>query len=79
MTAVIFDQLFRAPSGVRVPLIGASPTAVTNRTCLSTAGYDVQLKRAGGGCTRRAHPGILRPDRCRLGICPTGAVSSCAS
>jgi len=44
MTTVTSDQAFK----VRVLLVGASPTAVTNRTCLSTVGYDVQLKRAGG-------------------------------
>ena len=42
MTAGIFDQFFGAPSEVRVLPGGASPTAVTNRACLSAVGYDVQ-------------------------------------
>ena len=44
MTAAASDQAGK----VRVLLVGASPTAVTNRACLSAVGYDVQLKRAGG-------------------------------
>jgi PAS domain S-box-containing protein len=48
MTTVTSEQFPRTPSEARVLLVGASPTAVTNRACLSAVGYDVQLERAGG-------------------------------
>jgi PAS domain S-box-containing protein len=34
-------------SGARVLLVGASPTAVANRSCLSAVGYEVRLERTG--------------------------------
>jgi PAS domain S-box-containing protein len=49
MAAVTSGLFSGAPgAGVRVLLVGASPTAATNRACLSAAGYDVQLEQAGG-------------------------------
>ena len=49
MTAVTLDLYSGAlGAGVRVLIVGASPTAATSHTCLSAAGYDVQLEQACG-------------------------------
>jgi DNA-binding response OmpR family regulator len=46
--AVTLNLFFGARgAGVRVLLVGASPTAATNCACLSAAGYGVQLEQAG--------------------------------
>jgi PAS domain S-box-containing protein len=48
MTGVTSDLFFGARgAGVRILLVGASPTAATNCACLSAAGYAVQLEQAG--------------------------------
>jgi PAS domain S-box-containing protein len=48
MTAMTSDLFFGARgAGVRVLLVGASPTAATNCACLSAAGYGVQLEQTG--------------------------------